>query len=66
VPLEWHGRAFARSNRDAMSGRFLGLLVIIIVTVIGTDDRIWFRVLVVFDVLFTLLAFALVEIVLVG
>lgn len=33
---------------------------------IGPDDQIWLRLLVVFDVIFTLLAFALVEIVLIG
>ena len=33
---------------------------------IGPDDQLWFRLLVVFDVIFTLLALALVETVLVG
>ena len=33
---------------------------------IAGDDQIWFRLLVVFDIVFTLLAVALVEMVLVG
>jgi heme exporter protein B len=33
---------------------------------IGTDNQIWFRLLVAFDLIFTILALALVEIVLVG
>ena len=33
---------------------------------IGTDNQVWFRLLVAFDIIFTILALALVEIVLVG
>ena len=33
---------------------------------VGADNQIWFRLLVAFDVIFTLLSLALVEIVLVG
>jgi len=33
---------------------------------IGADDQIWFRLLVAFDIIFTILTLALVEIVLVG